>query len=273
MNEFDFRKQLVMSAGVSVSDDIRSLLVQVIPGAVSVTRASERDDRSGTDYWIEHRRGTPVSVDTKIRNEDPVDTRGIDDLALETWSVVGKKIGWTLDEEKRTDFILWWFTPTKRWVLVPFLQLQAVFKRRESMWRRKYQVSEQRTVANGNRGEWRSECVFVPRVVVWRAIHDDFGGLPSHTIERHGTTRSQPKEKIFDDKPAYTWCCLPCNATGIGETTKHQHRCEPVPYMRDFWISRLVYTFSGESREQIAQRIAKPVDRSVLDTWLKGEPA
>lgn len=83
----------------------------------------------------------------------------------------------------------------------------------------------------------------------------------------------RPTHYAFDEKPAYTWCCLPCNATGIGETTKCAHRCTPTPYMRDFWISRLVYTFVGETRQQIGERIAKPIDRTVLEQWLKGVAA
>lgn len=176
MNEFDFQSQLVMSTGVAAREDITQILLEHIPGAIAMIKANTRDDKSGTDYWIEHKRGTPISVDTKIRNEDPVETRGKDDLALETWSVVNEKIGWTLDEKKRTDFILWWF-PTRRWVLVPFPQLQAVFRQFQSMWTRKYFTCRQRTIANGNRG-WQSECVFVPREVVLDAIKLRYGGAP-----------------------------------------------------------------------------------------------
>lgn len=173
MRDFDFRKQLVMSTGRSATNDVRQVLLDNIPGALEVTKATEREDRSGTDYWIRHARGEPVSVDTKIRDFDPIERHGRDDLALETWSVVDKKIGWTLDESKRTDYVLWLF-PTRRWVLIPFLQLQAAFKKRQHDWCAVYRVAQQRTVAaNGN---WRSECVFVPRKEIWAAIYSDFGG-------------------------------------------------------------------------------------------------
>lgn len=266
MNEFDFRKQLVMSSGVSTARDIADLLVEQIPGALKVIKANQRDDKSGTDYWIEHARGTPISVDTKVRGIDPIETYKRDDLALETWSVIGEKIGWTLDETKRTDFILWWFTPTRRWVLVPFIQLQAVFKRRRDLWCSKFRIDKQRTAANGNRGAWHSECVFVPREVVWNAIYEDFGGLPSHTKQRHGLERVPAKTPGLFELKSWTWTCLSCNAVGDSAVTRAAHQCTPLPYARDFWIKRL--QFIGRTRDEVAGLISVPIDRTQLVEWL-----
>lgn len=176
MNKFSFDERLAMSAGVSVSDDISALLLERVPGALAIDKACTRDDRSGTDYWIRHARGTPISVDVKVRGKDPVESYGRDDLALETWSVIGSKIGWTLDETKRTDYVLWWFTPTRRWVLVPFVQLQAAFRKRQDEWMELYRVEKQQTVGAGRSSGWQSECVFVPRREIWAAIYTDFGG-------------------------------------------------------------------------------------------------
>jgi hypothetical protein len=276
MNEFDFKKQLVMSAGVAVSEDIGQLLLERIPGALKISKASERDDRSGTDYWIDHARGVPISVDTKIRNEDPIEKRGRDDLALETWSVVGTKIGWTLDETKRTDYILWWFKPTRRWVLIPFLQLQAVFKIRQDEWLALYKPFKQKTVGAGDRAGWYSECVFVPRREIWAAIYTDFGGSIS-SDSSNDNTLAAPRRAANDNvskKPPWTWTCLPCNSTGTGDSATHL--CPPGDHewKRQFWIQRLRWAMPAATPVELAALISKPIARTRLaellgDKWLE----
>lgn len=185
MNRFDFKTQLVMSAGVASSDDVRQMLLDNIPGATGVRKATTNEDRSGTDWWIDHERGSAISVDTKIRPHDPVERYGKDDLALEVWSIVPgshrrdralKAIGWTLDETKRTDYVLWLWKNTKRWTLIPFPQLCASFKKRLDIWYEIYQHNEQVTERNGI-ADYRSEMLLVPRRVVWAALYEDFGGL------------------------------------------------------------------------------------------------
>lgn len=177
MREFAFEQQLDMSAGVDAGGKIGDVLRERVPGATAVVKASKRDDRNGTDYWIERRNGHALSVDCKVRTLDPVERFGLDDLALETWSVVeARRVGWSLDESKRTDYVLWWFSPTSRWCLIPFPQLLYSFRRRAEGWKRSMRVERQRTV----RGEdsWTSECVYVPRRDLWAAIYDDFSGRP-----------------------------------------------------------------------------------------------
>ncbi|MGE0206102.1 MAG: hypothetical protein AB7E70_19670 [Hyphomicrobiaceae bacterium] len=86
---------------------------------------------------------------------------------------------------------------------------------------------------------------------------------PTLTTSAH----HRPKQYIFDDKPAWTWCCLACNATGIGEQSKPAHRCAPVEYMQSVWIKKLKFTFPTLSREQLIQIVNKPVDRQQLIEW------
>lgn len=170
--EFDFKAQLGMSQGSAIGADIEAILLDLVPGSTKIVKASNADDRSGTDYWCEHVRGTPVSVDTKIRKRD----HGKDDLALETWSVVGKKIGWTLDEAKRTDYILWWWEDTRRFAFVPFLLLCHAFKKFKPEWEIRYRLATQPTVGTGGRRGWLSECMFVPRREVWAAMFKEAAG-------------------------------------------------------------------------------------------------
>jgi hypothetical protein len=173
VREFSFRDQLVMSTGVAAGAAVDEILISAIPGAVGVRRAAAHEDRNGTDWWVDQFNGDPLSIDLKARAEDFA-RRGKDDLALEVWSVVETRVpGWTRDSRKRTDYVLWWWQDTGRWCLVPFPMLCAVFVEHLDEWTTGYQVADQRTD-----GRYSSRCVYVPRVVVWRAIYDRYGGAP-----------------------------------------------------------------------------------------------
>lgn len=172
MQQYSFNEMLKMSNGVSKSQAIEEIILQNVIGAVNVYKAHEANDRNGTDYWVEHVNGKHLSVDVKIRQQD-FSLRGEDDLALETWSVVGKKVGWTRDSTKKTDFVLWYWDDTGRWVMLPFLMLCSVFAKKWSEWHREYKTAVQSTPENGG---YRSECVFVPRKVVWTEIYRQYGG-------------------------------------------------------------------------------------------------
>jgi hypothetical protein len=167
---YGFKQQMAMSYGVIESMDVPCLLMSKIPGSTGVRKADTADDKQGTDYFVDHIRGVPLSVDVKAREIDPIDTYQSDDLALETWSVMRTKRGWTWDAEKRTDYILWLFAPTKRYCLIPFHPLQVAFLKHAREWCKTY-----KRVTQPNIG-YRSECVFVPRNVVWRAIYEVSNG-------------------------------------------------------------------------------------------------
>lgn len=178
MNAYDFDDRMRMSRGVAVNDDVGALLMAQVPGAQRVRAASQREDRHGTDWWVDGDCGQPLSVDVKVRAKDCAQF-GNDDLALETWSVIEPaRVGWTRDPTKRTDYILWFWTDTRRWCLVPFVMLCRVFQEKWQEWGRQYGTHPQETPGTRDRGGWESECVFVPRRVVWAEIYRRFAGQP-----------------------------------------------------------------------------------------------
>src|SRR5690348_13330068 len=115
LNSVTFQDKKQMSEGIADNVDIPSILLECFPFAVKVEKASLAEDKNGTDYWVYLVSGHKLSVDVKVRKKD----FGKDDLALEVWSVIGKKIGWTRDRNKRTDYILWLWMDTRRYSLVP----------------------------------------------------------------------------------------------------------------------------------------------------------
>lgn len=173
--EYSFFKQLQMSNGHSASKQVADILIEHVAGAVRVQKSNERDDKNGTDWWVTMKNGDKLSIDCKVREVDYA-RRGQDDLALESWSVVETRVvGWTRNERKRTDYVLWLWKDTGRWCLIPFAMLCAVFRDKWSAWARAYKTSRQFTPTNG--GGYHSEVTFVPRVIVWREIYNRFGGI------------------------------------------------------------------------------------------------
>lgn len=168
---YDFDRELTLSRGIE-PDGPDAVLLAAIPDAVRVEPATEQEDRSGVDRWVILAGGRRVGVDIKRRKRD----YDADDLALESWSVLGRKRGWTLDPAKRCEYVLWWWADSGRWCLMPFTLLRAVFAEHLDEWSARYRPFRQATPARGGRDGWRSECLFVPRLVVWRAIYDRFGG-------------------------------------------------------------------------------------------------
>lgn len=168
---------MAMSQGKSANNNVVEILLTNIPGAVNAYPAHSSNDRTGTDWWIEHRAGKFLSVDCKVRAEDwSAKNSSTDDLALETFSVVEKNVvGWTRDDRKKTDYVLWLWIDTGRWLLVPFPMLCGVFTREWENWKSQFKTAQQRTVRdNGN--SYHSECVFVPRRLVWKEIYKQYGG-------------------------------------------------------------------------------------------------
>jgi len=170
MNEYDFQERLAWSEGHKPSiEAIIKIIKNRIPGCTGIQRATPQADKDGTDYFANRHQNTPLSIDLKLREED-YKSKGHDDLALETWSVIPEngrqgKIGWTRDPQKRTDYILWYWQDTGRFCLVSFHALCFVFQKRWEKWRKLFPPHVQ------NSGSWKSECVFVPRHIVFKSIH------------------------------------------------------------------------------------------------------
>jgi len=186
---YDFAERAAMSHGVSASDSVADILMQNVPGAVRIEASTLAEDKSGTDWWVRRYSDYDLAVDCKVREEDwsvkPEAVRA-DDLALEIWSVKENKIpGWTLRQDKRTDYVLWLWSDTGRWCLIPFPMLCAVFRENGRRWCDREHGYKRATQTSRNGGsQWTSECVFVPRVTVWDAILRKYGGgVPSPNME------------------------------------------------------------------------------------------
>lgn len=141
----DFHERLNFSEGVELNQNILRHIYEMIPGAIDLERADKRDDKNGTDYWIRREHGLPnVSIDMKNREFCPIERFNRDDACIETCSVFQngerRKIGWSLDESKRTDLIVYtWPNPKGRrfWIVWFPLLCQAARLNWEE-WKKKF---------------------------------------------------------------------------------------------------------------------------------------
>lgn len=172
---YSFEKKLIASKGLIESCDVLEILRLRLPGCVDAVSTSTEIDRTGVDWLATLLSGRVVGVDVKTRDKDYL-RFGHDDVALETWSVIGSRVGWTRDESKVCEWVLWVWKDTGRFFLVPFLPLCCVFAQRWEDWSEIYKKAIQRTPSTSKFKSYQSECVFVPRSVIVDAIADWYGG-------------------------------------------------------------------------------------------------
>ena len=187
--EYDFDERQVMSNGHVASANVRDVLLSCIPGAKASYKAARCNDRLGVDWWVEMVGGRHLAVDVKVREEDWLAKHpGEDDLAIETFSVMeSQKVGWSRDETKLCDYVLWLWQDTGRYCLVPFRMLCKVCQDNWARWRGQYKVKRQRTPRSDG-SYYHSECVFVPRREVWVKIYEMYGGNPTNQQTKQGGT-------------------------------------------------------------------------------------
>ena len=170
-NTYYFAERLAFSKDTRLETDTATIQA-MLPGSESVTVASEAQDRVGIDYIATLRGGAKVNIDLKCREAGCSRFwRNGPEFALEDWSVLPEngspgKAGWTLDESKETDLVLFAFDPSDSpdCFLVSFQLLRVAFKQNHASWLRTY------FDANQQSDSWRSHCVFVPAAVVLDAI-------------------------------------------------------------------------------------------------------
>ena len=189
---YDFHERLQFSEGVGLTAEILDHILKHIPAANRITRAMQDDDRNGTDYWVHREHNLPpVSIDMKNRELDPIANGWGDDICIETTSVyrgpearpyrddLRKKPGWTLDERKRTDLIVYtWPHPAdlfgeprlRYWILYfPFLCAASL-----KHWRKWVSEYGEKSTRNPT---YLTLNTYVPRVVVAAAIRDFTSGV------------------------------------------------------------------------------------------------
>ena len=130
----------------------------------------------GVDYIATLQGGTKIFIDAKTRT--PGCSRYWKDepeLAIETWSVVEKKIpGWTFNEKSDVDYILYTFPKEDYagYFFIPFQLLRSASIRCYPDWRKRFPKHYQRN--NG----YTSEAMFIPADVILAEVRNEmYGGM------------------------------------------------------------------------------------------------
>jgi hypothetical protein len=174
---YDFQERLEFSQGARCETDAQTIMA-LLDGCKSVRVNESHGNDNGVDYIATLRKGSVVLIDAKTRergcsrywrNNQP-------ELAIEKWSVIpgGKfnipaqqaKAGWTIDESKATDMILYTFDKSdcRTAFLLPFQPLRMAARRMMNDWMGRFKVDTQTS------GGWQSQAVFVPAYEVIRAM-------------------------------------------------------------------------------------------------------
>lgn len=190
---YDFDDRLDMSR--DPKQQIMERLKASIAGATEVRFALNIEQRRGLNYWVTLESGDVIGVDVHVREEDWLETRGYDDLALETWSVIDPPIpGWTRDPKRPADYVFWLWRDSGRWLITSMPLLRTAFIQHWENWRGRYPKYVQKTHMKTGKS-YKSECIFVPRPVVFAAMDSIFRGDPQPT----GPNPNQPKQLTLDD--------------------------------------------------------------------------
>lgn len=176
----DFYEDLATSKAQRQESDIDTLK-SMFPTCAGIAKTSQAEDKAGTDYVITLRRGARLKVDAKSRNPGCRQFwKAGPEVALEVWAVMPggrfntphekRKTGWTLDESKEIDLILFTFDPADhQFAYVRALPLlRETFRRNYGEWYAEYR-HELQTTRMGSLF-YQSECLFVPLVIVDQAI-------------------------------------------------------------------------------------------------------
>ncbi len=168
MTVHNFKDKLEWSQGL-FSSDVEETIKSLIPDCERVFEATKEEDRTGIDYWAELSGGRLLAVDHKAREEGASKYWRYNEpeLALEVYSVCEtKKIGWTLDVKKSTEYVFFSFDKSDSdWCfLMPFQLLRMAFKAKGRQWLDDYGIKKQQS------GGWTSSAIFVPASVVELAI-------------------------------------------------------------------------------------------------------
>ena len=184
---YNFKERLAFSKGNRQESDLDTIK-SILDGCQSVVPACAELDKKGVDYVATLRRGAEVFIDAKTRQRGCSRFwRGEPEVAIELWSVMpgGKygvtcgKTGWTLDEAKITDAVLYTFdrSDCQTAFLLPFQHLRMAARRMIRTWFNRFKVDIQ------DSGTWESQAVFVPISEVLAAIKSTYSAnIPERQI-------------------------------------------------------------------------------------------
>lgn len=181
---YDFDERLDFSMGARKASDSDTIMA-LLDGCKSVRANDCAGNDNGIDFIATLRGGSEVNIDVKTRESGCSKYwKSEPELAIEKWSVMpggvcstsieNAKAGWTIDESKATDMILYTFdfSDSSTAYLLPFQSLRMAARRMLPIWFQKFKVDIQTSKRNGRK--WQSQAVFVPASEVVKSMESTY---------------------------------------------------------------------------------------------------
>src|SRR3990167_874882 len=138
VSQWSFEDRLAFSQGKMGSDAMETIKA-LIPDCETVEPSTLAQDIKGIDYIAILDSGVALKIDHKVREHGCSKYwKTGPELALETWSIYGRKLGWTLDKAKDTDYTLHTFRSSVTEIFyllsLPFVRMAVLLT--DGVWRR-----------------------------------------------------------------------------------------------------------------------------------------
>lgn len=128
----------------------------------------------GIDRIITFINGGAYNFEEKVRRKD------FDDFLCEIYSQwYGRndhrnKIGWTLDNNKTSDFLVYAIAPLRKAYILPFPTLRVVAKTNCRLWCR----NREGWLKTAKNGRYETQCCAVPWKILFRDMHKTYKAYP-----------------------------------------------------------------------------------------------
>jgi len=180
-NTHDFKEK--MEESHKQDTKIQEFLKNYFINCESVTISRKlSEERKGIDFSVHLKTGKRIKIDLKHREKGASKYwQNGPEIALEIWSIKPnsyyyytneeperQQIGWSLDDSKETDFILYTFDDIEEKYMISFELLKNALKKNGKSWIKNYKYVEQTTHSGMN--TWKSSVLFLPVKVLLSAI-------------------------------------------------------------------------------------------------------
>lgn len=92
---------------------------------------------------------------------------------------------------------------------------------------------------------------------------------PTPRRDARSQYRSDAARQVHVNRTLWTWTCLCCDVTGIGDSSAHEcAMSERWHALRAYWIRRFQWARPDQTIEAIGPIVEQPIERTDLASWL-----
>ena len=174
----DFHTDLAMSDNADIENAIKAECLSYFPEVLNIRKAHKENDKLGADYFLEFPNCKMESLDIKVRKDD-YSLRGDDRTACIELvaNTTTRKKGWTLDPNKHTDWIMFYYIETGKSFLYNARLLRAAVTRYLPDLRKHGKPTVQKTQSGS--GHYESDSLMVSHRELGAAIYKNTNHNPA----------------------------------------------------------------------------------------------